>query len=61
MNQVLEKNFLVQYSPTVPAGDADVGSVVGSIIVHTTWEGSVLHVLFSPHTELGGDGINPDC
>ena len=46
-----------RYSPTVPAGDDDV---VG-IIVHTTWVGSGLHVPSSPHTELGGDGANPDC
>ena len=57
-----------QYSPTVPAGDADVGSVVvgiiegidGGIIVHTTWVGSGLHVPLSTHTERGGDGANPD-
>ena len=48
------------YSQTVPAGGANVGSVVG-IIVHTTWVGSGLHVPSSSHTELGGDGVNPDC
>ena len=63
------------HSPAVPAGDADVGSVVvavgvdtvgavvaiGNIITHTTWLGSELHLPSSLHTELGGDGVNPDC
>ena len=44
------------YSPTIPPGDVDVGNVA-----HTTWEGSGLHLSSSPHTELGTDGINPDC
>ena len=42
-------------------GDIEGIDVVGIIIVHTTWEGSGLHVPFSSHTELGGDGANPDC
>ena len=46
------------HSPTVPAGEADVGSVVG-ITVHITWEGSGLHLPLSTHTELDTDGVNP--
>ena len=57
--QVLDK-LSGRYSPTVPAGDDD-GNVVVSIIVHSTWVGSGLHVPLSTHTELGGDGANPDC
>ena len=56
------------YSPTIPPGDVDVGgvgvtvcvTVVAVIITHTTWEGFGLHSS-SPHTELCGDGANPDC
>ena len=44
---------------TIPAGDADVGSVVVSVIIHATWEGCGLHIPLSPHTELGGEGVNP--
>ena len=58
-DQVLDK-LSGRYSPTVPAGDDD-GNVVVSIIEHTTWEKSGLHVPLSTHTELGGDGANPDC
>ena len=58
-DQVLDKLY-GRYSPTVPADDDD-GNVVVGIIVHTTWVGSGLHVPSSPHTELGGDGANPDC
>ena len=59
-------NFLAPwylYSPTIPAGDADIDSVVVvvGIITHTAWEGSGLHVPLSTHTELGGDGTNPGC
>ena len=51
--------------PTIPAGDVDGGgvgvTVVASNIIHTTWEGSGLHTLSSPHTELGTDGLIPGC
>ena len=36
----------------IPVGD-------GVIILHTTWEGSGLHLSSSPHTELRIDGVNP--
>ena len=58
MNQVVDK-LSGRHSLTVPAGGANVGSVVGTI-VHTTWVGSGFHVPSSPHTEVGTDGANPD-
>ena len=55
---------LVSISPVVSVvvvvGDVE-GIVVVGIIMHTTWEGSGLHVPLSTHTESGGDGVNPDC
>ena len=52
-------------SPVVAVvGDIEGTDVVG-IMMHTTWEGSGLHipssVPLSTHTESGGDGVNPDC
>ena len=49
-------------SPVVVAvvGDTE-GINVGGIMMHSTWEGSGLHVPSSPHTELGDDGANPGC
>ena len=58
----MDSRFVNFDKTPLPAGDADVGSVVVvGIIMHTTWEGSGLHVPLSTHTELGGDGANPDC
>ena len=53
-------------SPVVVAVVDDIaGTVVVGIIMHMTLEGSGLHVPLSvpssTHTELGGDGVNPDC
>ena len=53
---------LVSISPVVTVdavGDTE-GIVVGGIIIlHTTWEGSGLHVPFSSHTESGGVAASP--
>ena len=47
-------------SPVVAVvGDVEGIDVVG--IMHITWEGFGLHVPFSSHTELGDEGVNPDC
>ena len=47
-------------SPVVVAvvGDTE-GIDVGGIMMHSTWEGSGLHVPFSSHTESDGVGVNP--
>ena len=50
---------MVSVFTALPAGDADVGSVVVSVTMHTIWEGSGLHLPSSLHTELGGEGANP--
>ena len=62
----LLKNLPVKtgISPVVAVvGDIEGTDVVG-ITMHTTWEGSGLHVPSSiplaVHTELGTDGANPD-
>ena len=48
-------------SPVVAVGGDMEGIDVIGIIMHTTWEGSGFQVPSSPHTELGCDGVNPDC
>ena len=44
----------VQFGIVVPVG-------VGVIILHSTWEGSGLHLPSLPHVALGCDGTSPGC
>ena len=59
----ISPHLTIPVGSVVPFGIVSVGVPVGSdaIIVHITWEGSGLHLSSSPHTELGTDGVNPDC
>ena len=59
----ISPHLTIPVGSVVPFGIVSVGVLVGSdvIIVHTTWEGSGLHLPSSPHTELDDDGANPGC
>ena len=49
----------------VPGIDVQFGIVVpvdvGVITLHSTWEGSGLHLPSLPHVALRYDGTSPDC
>ena len=53
----------VQFGIVIPVGINSVGVPVGVgvIILHSTWEGSGLHLPLLPHVALRYDGASPGC
>ena len=57
----VDTGVLVGTVAPVGVDSGGVPVVAGVIILHSTWDGSGLHLLSLPHVALRYDGTNPGC